>query len=199
MFNTKKFFISMLILAGLYVIVMFLITWYYPFSSFSLYKSYTYKPDPIMVQGYVRELNDFKSSYEKDYENMSTETPMNYTVNQTQTILHLFEQDWIVSGKPVNFTKTDLDNILNQVIHVRHSLFNLIERENYTYEQRQYLVGSIESLLHLEDSIRKIQIGNLESRKTIQTQFHNLHGSFMASFMMFESFYELTIKESLEP
>ncbi|MCT2534865.1 hypothetical protein NC661_04000 [Aquibacillus koreensis] len=87
-------------------------------------------------------------------------------------------------------SKEDLDDILFEVKNARKTLLEFISKEDYTQEQRQYLVTSIESLLALEEEIVNIKTGSAESRKTLKIQFSNLHGSFLSNFMMFEIFYE---------
>lgn len=52
------------------IIVIFIsvITWLYPYSTFSVYKSYSYKPYDVSINGksYQEIVTDFKISYDRD-------------------------------------------------------------------------------------------------------------------------------------
>ncbi|MGP4108489.1 hypothetical protein [Virgibacillus sp. L01] len=188
----KKIIIS---LVGLFVFFILIMTWFYPYSIFSIHKSYSFTPDPVVVEGYVKDLNEFKSSYEKDLEELRTNSTIDLTTDQTQHLLPLFEQDWLLSKEPVKLSMGDLGNILFQVKNARKTLLELVAKEDYKKEQRRYLVDSIESLLSLEGKIVDIKTGKAESRKTLKIQFGNLHVSFLNNFMMFEIFYERSRNE----
>lgn len=190
--KTKKIFISLI---GLFIIFILVMTWFYPFSMFSIYKNYPFTPDPVVVDQYVRDLNEFKISYEKKLEESTAEKYIDLTIDRTQYLLPLFEQDWLVSKEPVKISMDDLSSILFEVKNIRNSLFELLAKEDYPEEQRQYLVNSIKSILRLEEDIVDIKTGKAESRKTLRIQFGNLHTSFINNFMMFEIFYERTRNE----
>jgi hypothetical protein len=84
-----------LILVGFFVIFFIVMTWFYPFSFFSIHKSYTYSADPVVVKEYVQDLKKFKKSndlFVKD----------NLTTNRVQYILHMYEQNWLLSKKSTN-------------------------------------------------------------------------------------------------
>ncbi|WP_017382051.1 hypothetical protein [Paenisporosarcina sp. TG-14] len=190
--KTKKIIIS---LVGLFVFFILIMTWFYPYSVFSIHKSYSFTPDPVVVDGYVKDLNEFKSSYEKDLEELRTDSTIDLTTDRTQYLLPLFEQDWLLSKEPVKLSMDDLDNILLQVKNARKTLLKLLANEDYKKEQRRYLVDSIRNILSLEEEIVDIKTGKAESRKTLKIQFSNLHGSFLNNFLMFEIFYERSRNE----
>lgn len=177
------------------VLSVLIVTWYYPYSFISIHKSYSFTPDPVVVDEYRKDVNEFKHSYEKDFDQLTTGSKYDLTIDFTQYLLPLFEQDWLVSKGPVKMSRKDLDNILFEVKNARKTLLGLITKEDYTQEQRQYLVHSIESLLSLEEEIDTIKTGSAESRKTLKIQFSNLHGSFQSSFMTYEIFYERSQKD----
>lgn len=190
--KTKKIIFS---LAGLAVLFILLMAWFYPYSVFSISKSYSYIPDPLVVDGYEEDLNEFKSSFEKDLTEMEATDPINLTTERTQYVFPLFEQDWLLSKEPVKFSMDDLDNLLFEVENARTTLLELSAIEDYTKEQRRNLVDSIGSLLLLEDEIVEIKTGKAESRKTLNIQFGNLHMSFLNNFMMYNIFYEMSRNE----
>ncbi|WP_026907258.1 hypothetical protein [Paucisalibacillus globulus] len=192
--SIKRGLISVVAIISIFILIM---TWCYPYSNFSIYKSYAYTPDPMMVDGYIKDLDEFKALFEEELEqNYSKDGIMDYTIDRTQYVLPLFEQDWIVSKDTVKFDMDDLDIILFETRNVRQTLLDLIVREDYTSEQRQYLVDSIGSLLILEESIIEIQTGKAKSRSTLNRQLHNLHGDFMTNFILYEIFYDLARNNS---
>ena len=190
--KTKKIILS---LTGLAVVFLLFMTWFYPYSVFGISKSYSYTPDTVVVEGYEEDLNAFKSSFEEDLAEMGTADQVDLTTDRTQYVLPLFEQDWLLSKEPVNFGMNDLDTILIEVENARTTLLDLSVSEDYTNEQRLYLVDSIKSLLWLEEEIGEIKTGKAESRKTLDIQFRNLHSSFLNNFMMFRIFYERSQNE----
>lgn len=190
--KTKKITLS---LTGLVVLFILFMTWFYPYSVFSITKSYSFTPDPVVVEGYEENLNEFKSSFEKDLTEMEAASTRDLTIDRTQYVLPLFEQDWLRSKEPVNLSLDDLDYILLEVRGARITLLELSAAEDYTKESRRNLVDSIQSLLWLEEQIEEIKTGKAESRKTLNIQFVNLHMSFLNNFMMFSIFYEISRSE----
>ncbi|MRH42589.1 hypothetical protein GH741_07815 [Aquibacillus halophilus] len=177
-------------LVGLFVIVILIMTWFYPYSIFSISKSYSFTPDSVVADEYLKDLNEFKNTYEKDLEELTTDRNIDLTTDRTQYLLPLYEQDWLVSTEPLKMSMEDLDEILFEVKNNRKILLELLGREDYTKEHRQYLINNLESLLSLEEEIIDIKTEKAESLKTLKIQFGNLHGSFVNNFMMFEIFYE---------
>lgn len=190
--KTKKIIVS---LVGLFVFFILLMTWFYPYSFISIHKNYSFTPDPVVVDGYVKDLNEFKSSYEKDLDELTTGRNNDLTTDRTRYLLPLFEQDWLISKESVKMGVGDLGNILFEVKNARETLLGLLTQEDYTQEQRLYLVNSIEILLLLEEDIVDIKTGKAESRKTLKTQISNLRVRFMSNFRMYESFYEMSQNE----
>lgn len=188
----KKILISFI---GLFVIFILAMTWFYPFSMFSIYKKYSHTPDPVVIDEYVSDLNEFKISYEKDLEESTSEKYIDLTVNQAQYLLPVFEQDWLVNKDSVKLDMEDLSSILLEAKNIRNSLLGLLVKEDYPEEQRWYLVNSIGNILQLEEDILHIQTGKAESRKTLKIQFSNLHTSLINNFRIFETFYDSTRNE----
>ncbi|WP_026569232.1 hypothetical protein [Sediminibacillus sp. JSM 1682029] len=187
--RTKRIIAGAIGLIILYILTM---TWFYPYSIFSLHKSYAYKPDPVMVDGYLEDVEEFNDVFGKDLEELESETPIDMTVERTQYILPLFEEEWLVSKNTHKMKEEDLETMLFEVRNARETLLSLVEQGDYSKEQRGYLVLSIESLLSLEESIVDFQNSSFTSRKTLKMQFHNLHVGFMNNFMMYRTFYEVS-------
>ncbi|WP_408008233.1 hypothetical protein ACJROX_26760 [Pseudalkalibacillus sp. A8] len=174
------------------VIFISIMTWFYPYSPFSVNKSYAYKPDKILFNGksYEQILNEFKASYEKDLKADADNKYPNLTINRTQYILPIFEQDWLINESSVPIDAMKLDMMLFEVQQVREVLLNLDVQVDYTSEQRRYLVDMIRSIISLEDNIIELQNENYASRKELNRRFDNLYGAFTSNFRRFSSFYK---------
>ncbi|MFD1030240.1 hypothetical protein [Metaplanococcus flavidus] len=190
--KTKKIVMSLIGISALFLLLM---TWFYPYSVFGITKTYSYAPDSVVVEGYEDGLAEFNRSFEEDLEEMGAAGTVDLTVDRTQYVLPLFEQDWLLSKEPVKFSLDDLDDILFEVENARTTLLELSASTDYTKENRRYLVDSIKSLLWLEEQITEIKTGGAQSRKTLRIQFNNLHMSFLNNFMMFRIFYERSGEE----
>ncbi|MFD1019575.1 hypothetical protein [Thalassobacillus hwangdonensis] len=165
-------------------------TWLYPYSPFSLHKSYSFTPDPVVVDGYAADLGEFKRTYEKDLDALHADEGYDYITGQTQYILPLFEQEWLLTKEPVSMSMVDLGNLLFEVKTVRKTLLDLLGREDFPQEKRMDLVTTLEGVLALEEAIVDMKTGKAESRKTLNIQYRNLHGSFLNNYMRYEIFYE---------
>ncbi|WP_170158581.1 hypothetical protein [Aquisalibacillus elongatus] len=170
-------------------------TWFYPFSTFSLYKSYTFNPDKVVVDQYVNDLEKFKSSFENDYDSLSLDIDNSLTIDRTNYILQMFDQDWLTNSDSVKVDRNFLSEQLFLVQNTRDYIIELLVREDYTEDQKQYLSISLESMLFLEERIIDLQNDKTHSRKDLRILMGNLYVGFSGNFMMFETFYNLSIHE----
>lgn len=184
-------------LATVTVLFILFMSWFYPFSHFSIYKSFTYKPTEVLYHNdktYEDILNKFTESYEKNlakgiekYSNCDQDV----TVMQTQYILPIFEQDWLIGTDPVSMDQHKLDEMLVDVKQSRDTLLSLITKEDYSSGVKVYLVDTINNFLRLEEEIRYIKDGNYFSRSELNILFGNLRNTFRSNFVIFATtFYE---------
>ncbi|QQZ09076.1 hypothetical protein [Heyndrickxia vini] len=179
----KVIWVSSLIV---FFIVLFLIciNWYFPYSPISFTKSISYDADNIVVKAYKKELNDFKNIYNSKKKNTLTD-------DRTQYVLPMFEQQWLVSGKPVKIKESDqLNTMLNEVKETKDILIELAFREKYSQETKEYLKMALVTCLSLENEIVELKNSKFHSRSTLNRQIRNLHMSFIRSFDMFTTFYK---------
>ena len=163
------------------VIFILIMTWFYPYSFFSVHKSVSYKPDPVVINEYVKDLKEFKDTYNKSL-----------AKDRSQNILTLYEQDWLVEKDPIKMNENEIDSILFKVNEAKNNSLKLIVQNDYTSEQRQYLVDVIKNLLSLEDLFLDIKNNKFETRSTLSTEFHNLQQDFINSFNLFKTFCEVS-------
>lgn len=185
----KKIFILLIIAFGLFVIGG---TWFYPYSSFSIKKSISFNADNIVVKDYLKDLNDFKKIY-----NMNKQNKDDITNDRTQYILQMYEQNWLISKKPVRMEYQDLDTILIEVKETRRNLMDLAFKETYSEFTKSYLKYTIEDCLEIEESIMKLKTSQTHSRKTLNLQYRNLQNDFKSNLDIFVSFYREYQKEDL--
>ncbi|WP_153730277.1 hypothetical protein [Sporosarcina obsidiansis] len=184
-------------LGVLVILFISVMTWYYPFSPFSIQKSYTYKPGTILYNDktYEELLNEFDETYKKEldqaFENHDEEIDL--TVVRTEYILPIFKQDWLIGTDPVSINQNKLDNMLLDIKQSRDTLLSLIAEVDYTKEQRNYLLNSIQNLLRLEDSIRYLRDETYVSRKAVNNLIGTIRSDFRDSFRFYvDTFYEST-------
>ncbi|MYL45640.1 hypothetical protein GLV94_08275 [Virgibacillus halodenitrificans] len=182
---------------ALILIYLSVMTWYYPLSSFSIHKSYKYKPGKILYNDktYGEIVNAFKKTYEKELvkEFESKGRDLDLTVVKTEYILPLFKQEWLLGTNSVTIKPDKLENMLFEVQHGRDIMLQLLADENYTKEQGNYLLASIKNLLHIEDSIRNIRDEKFITRKELKNSIRNLRGDFRDGFRFYVNpFYEST-------
>ncbi|MFE6169653.1 hypothetical protein ACFVP8_17540 [Viridibacillus arvi] len=175
------------------VAILFLISvnWFYPYSFLSVQKTLSFDADNIVVEAYTEELNDFAKNYEFSPE-------FNLTTERTQYILQMYEQEWLISKKPVKLKMNDLEAIIMEVKETREILLELAFRETYSHETKDYLKASLKSCLDLEERIQYLQNSQNNSRSTLTRQFRNIQGEFISNFDLYTSFYESYKSDLLE-
>ena len=179
------------------VLVIAFISWYYPLSLFSIHQSFTYHPGSETHNGktYEEEIGEFKAAYEKDLKKDLESDNYNPTVNRTQFILPIFEQEWLIGTDSKTIDKDKLDRMLFDVQQARNTLLDLVSEGDYSREERVYMVDSINNFLNLEESIRFIRNGKYFSRSDLQRMLGNLQGDFWASFDYYTTvFYDVSHK-----
>lgn len=177
--NNKKF---LSILLSIIVISIIILTWFFPFSYFSVYKSYNYNNDSYAVKAYSKKLTEFKKFYNES-------SIDDGTTKLSPGIFNMFEQDWLVTKGTFSMNKDSMNAILIDVKNAREHLLELTILEDYTSLQRHHLLNSIKNLLSLEVMIEDIKNQKWETRNTFKTEFHNLQDAFFNSFNIFISFY----------
>ncbi|RYG72225.1 hypothetical protein EU245_11070 [Lentibacillus lipolyticus] len=181
----------------LIIIFISIMTWFYPFSPFSVNKSYSFTPKEVLHNGktYEEELSEFKAAYEEDLKKDLEGDNYNPTVDRTQYVLPIFEQEWIIGTDSKSLDKDELDRMLFDVEQARETLLDLVSEGNYNKEEKGYLVDNIKSFLSLEESIRYIRDGKYFSRSELQTLFGNLRGDFRTGFEFYTTiFYDRSHK-----
>ncbi|MCU9614617.1 hypothetical protein OEV98_13820 [Caldibacillus lycopersici] len=171
------------------VILVLLMTWIYPFSFFSINKSYSYEPNNNDIDKYVERLNEL--------ETLVANSPNNPTKIITENILGYFEQDWIVTkDSKIKITKDELELIKFHVKDVRGTLLDMTVQEDYSYETRSYLLATIESFLSFEEYIDELKKNSWETRSTIDRELDILHGGFFSNLITYINFFETEVSQS---
>ncbi|MBM7650237.1 hypothetical protein JOC78_003222 [Bacillus ectoiniformans] len=182
-FYRKTIFFSFSIIA----VFILIFSWIYPYSMLSIHKSYTYEPDPLVIKEYVQDIKDFKRSSQADLKKSEmTEKFMN--------ILEMFQQHWLLSKKPVIMDEQQMEFLFAEVKESRHSLLQLLITEDFSKEERSFLIPAIEELLTLEESIVQLSLAHTASRATINLRCRNLHINFINCFHAYETFYHAQSK-----
>ena len=179
------------------VLVIAFISWYYPLSPFSIHQSFTYHPSSETHNGktYEEEIDQFKAAYEKDLAKDLESDNHNPTVNRTQFILPIFEQEWLIGTDSKTIDKDKMDRMLFDLQQARNTLLDLVSEGDYSREERVYLVDSLNNFLNLEESIRFIKNEKYFSRSDLQRMLGNLQDNFRESFDYYTTvFYDVSHK-----
>lgn len=175
--------------AGIFIIlILAFMSWYYPLSPYSIHKSITYHPSADNT--YEKEVSEFKLSYEQDLKNYLESESYNPTVNRTQFILPVFEQEWLISTDPQAINRDRLDRMLFEIEQTRNTLIDFVSEEGFSKEAKVHMVDNIKYFLNLEESIRFIRDGKYFTRNEFQRLLSNLHGDFWQGFTHYtDNFY----------
>ena len=109
----------------------------------------------------------------------------------------MYEQNWLISEKPIKMEYQDLDNILIEVKETRRILMDLAFKETYSEFTKDYLKYTIENCFAIEESITELKNSQTHLRKTLNLQYSNLQRDFISNFGIFVSFYKEYQKEDL--
>lgn len=180
--GVKKFIIWI----GAMIILLAGVNWQYPFSPFSITKTVTYQADPIFLDEYKQDLEEFKAFYQRQ---SIVWDPMDVTTNWTQYILQMYEQPWLLDKKTSRVKYEDLDQILMELETVRGTLIDLIFREEYKQDTKMYLKMTLEDILYLEESVEILIDSKFNLRSDLKRQLHNLHIDFDSNLDAFSTFY----------
>lgn len=177
------------------VLFIALMTWFYPFSPFSFYKNYTYKPTAVLYnnQTYAEMMQSFKKSYDETL-NEELEKDVdekNGTIIRMESIFQVFGQDWLVNDDSVKMDKVRIDEMLSSVEQWKLTLLSLLAQEDYTKEERILLVDAVNNTMVLEEHIRYLKEGKYFSRKELNISLGNLRHQFQRDFEIFmTTFYD---------
>ena len=172
-------------LLSLIVMSILLVTWVYPFSPVSVYKNINITTDPYSARNHTEYLNNLQKLYDES-------SPDDVTTMVLQNISHMFEQDWLVKNDTFKMNKDELAKMLMGMRNARAGLLSLTRQEEYSWEQRSYLLTSIENVISMEETIEGMMDDSWEKRTVLKRQFQNLHGGYTSSLMYFTSFYSAT-------
>lgn len=157
------------------------VTWLFPFSFFSVYKSVTFKSDPIFIEDYQNEIEQFKKVHDREDRN-KIKAHTNYLLDE------LYSSDLAIA-KNVKVNRKNLDDALTTVRNMQTTLIRFSFDEELSEESREYLELSIYDSLHLQDDIRKIKGPNFYTRFELDKLIGNLQDRLKMSFDMYTHFY----------
>ncbi len=173
-------------LLSLIVISILIVTWVYPFSPVSVYKNINVNMDSYSVRNHTEYLNNLQNLYDES-------SPDDVTTLVLQNISHMFEQDWLVKNDTFKMNKDELAKMLMGIRNAREGLLKLTMHEEYSYEQRSYLLMNIENVMAMEELIEGMIDDSWENKTVLKRQFNNhLHGAYTNSLMLFTTFYSAT-------
>lgn len=184
----------------LIVLFVFFISWYYPFSTISLSKKYTYKPSIVLYNDltYEEMLNEFKASYEQDLQREKKKAPENQdqTVVQLEEAFSVFEQTWLMEKEPITMDRRQLEEMFMKASEWQGNLIGLLTEGDYTTDENVQLVESLNQALARRDDILLLKEGDLLSRTEMQTRLDNLRHQFHRDVEIFFTTFYKEVREN---
>jgi hypothetical protein len=174
------------------ITIIALMTWFFPYSPFSVYKSFSYQAYEVSTSkgSYAIRVADFRETYEEDLiEDQQNDLP-NLAIVRTEGILTTFEQDWLIHRERVSFDRSDIGSMLFEVQQDKEMLLDLLVQVDYTREQREYLMTCIRSFSSLEDGLKELQNEKFASRAKLNRKWDNIYGDYLNSFSFYVTFYQ---------
>lgn len=193
--NVKKFLISF----GICIILFFaFFTVVFPYSIFSLHKSFTFETPWGLSNGltYNEILERFEENYKKDLDNWyeSDVEGRNLVVLQTQYILDIFKQKWLLDDNVTKIDKEELQIARSKLQTAQSSMYDLLIRLDLTYDQKDYLRMLMLSLDHQMNEINVLLDHPFYTRTTLKRVFGNLEQSYTVLFSVYRSFYASSVQ-----
>lgn len=165
----------------------------YPYSIFSLKKSFTFKTPWSTSNGYTysERLERFVENYEKDLDSWY-ETEMenrNLVVVNTQYILDIFKQEWLLDDSITKIDELALEISRGKLQSTRSIMFDFLIQLDLTYDQKQMLHHMIMGIDHQVDEIDTLLDNPFYTRTVLKRVMGNIEQSYTVFFSIYRSFY----------
>lgn len=164
------------------VLCLVAVTWMFPFSSLSMYKSVSYKSDPVFIENYKNEIEEFEKIHERGEGLDRIQSHTNYLLDE------LYGMDLMIATKD-RVTMNDLDHAFNTVRNMNTTLIRFSFDEELSKESREYLELSIYECLIIQDAIRELKGPHFYTRFQLKNLISNLQYRISVSFEKYSHFY----------
>ena len=187
-------FKNVLIGFAFFTIVFFgFFTIVYPYSIVSLKKSFTFETPWGMSNGYTYSelLDRFEENYEKDLD-LWYETEVedrNLVVVNTQYILYIFKQEWLLDDSITKIDENELEISRGKLQSARSTMFDFLIRLDLTYDQKQMLRSILLQVDHHITEIDTLLDNPFYTRTVLKRVMGNIEQSYTVLFSMYRSFY----------
>lgn len=188
-----NFRMCFLILTIFYIIFVFTMTWFYPYSFFSLYKSYSWETYEIYSDGksYNDILDEFIAVHEADLiTELDNDTLPNLTINHTVGLLDFFQQDWLLKEEPTRMNDAQLNDMAFYLQMAENNLLDLLVQVDFSTDGKSYLVQMLHHIDYMEKTISEIRQEDYYSRNDLRRNFNNIYGDMVFVLDLYKSFYE---------
>lgn len=189
------------IMTGFYVIFILFMSWFYPYSFFSIHKSYSWESYTVYTNGksYESVLDDFRTIHESDLqESLINGDIPNLTVSYTVGFLYFFEQDWLLSKDSVPMNEMQLHDIHLGLKSFRYNVLNLLAQENFSMEGKNYLVEMVNRIDSLEDRLHLLTSQSYV-RSDLNQEFNHVYGEIFSLLNFYITFYENVMNGEFTP
>ena len=165
----------------------------YPYSIFSLHKSFTFETPWGTNNGYTysERLEKFEASYEKDLEAWydTDLKDRNLVVVNTQYIMDIFKQEWLLDDSVTKIDEDALYAARGKLQSARSIMFDFLIQLDLTYDQKQRLHHLLLEADHQINQINELLDNPFYTRTTLKRVFGNLEQVYTVFFSMYRQFY----------
>lgn len=168
---------------GIIAIGLWVTTYAFPLSSFSMNKSYTFKAD----EGYTDNFNDYRDLLLESVNNSKEDA----TKLRTNNIIDMYNQDWLTGKESsISVTKGQLENWSLTLENVHSQLVSLTYDVAYSNEEINHLQNVIDSIVTLHNKVQDIESKEFISRGELADKLASLQAQYTHSIKDYSTFYK---------
>jgi len=160
-------------------------SWYYPFSTFSAMKTFSFKPKQELVVTYEQELKDFKEM------RLHELIPFSGGMERAMTI---FDAEWLTKETTVRLDELT-DTLTRELEYLEGHLNSLIHDEFITYETRFNLSRTFDGVDYFERLIFDFYESDFYSRKKLEKRLTDFQYAIAEIFKDFKEFHISRLKD----
>ncbi len=168
-------------------------TIFYPYSIFSLKKSFTFETPWGTSNGYTysEQLERFEKNYKKalDLWYESEVEDRNLVVVNTQYILDIFKQEWLLDDSITKIDEVALEISRGKLQTARNTMFDFLIQLDLTYDQKQTLYNVLLNIDYHITEIDTLLDNPFYTPTVLKRVMGNIEQSYTALFSMYRSFY----------
>ncbi|WP_138918983.1 hypothetical protein [Ornithinibacillus scapharcae] len=181
------------LLTILYMIFILIMTWFYPYSFFSIYKRYSWETYEVYSNGksYKELLDEFKAIHEADLmAEKDNDSLPNMIIDHTVGLLDFFQQEWLLNDDPTQMDDKELSDMEFNLQIAKRNILDLLVQVDFSIDGKYYLVEMLHHIDEMEKTISELKQAAYFTRNDLRRNFNNLYGEMLFLLDFYRTFYE---------